>query len=502
MNHLTKTLSLIIALLCALPSLAGCGDTATETTPAAAVEETVVETQAEAETTRAQTKDNLPEIDLGGLTVPILYRGCPADVIEVYAEELTGEPVSDAIYNRNLSVCERLNIQFDFIPNGTHTAAEFPAEAIASIAAGSDDFSIISWQQAQALKQCLFNRILDLNGSPYLDYDMPWWNNDYMDVMQIGEDKRFFLVGDICLNTLRSTSVVYYNHSLYENLFGDPNDLYELVLEGGWTLEQYFNMTEAAYVDTDGNGKANEGDIFGSAATTVSNTEMFAYGAGFQVAQRDASGLPVLVVNSEKNFDILSRLSNLFWNNIGLTTKYDDNQMYNSTVVSDLFSANQMLFMPLWLKTCENLREMESVYGIIPYPKFDENQKEYLSLVHNCASVFCIPVTSRNADDICAILEAMCAENYRTVMPAYYDVALKRQYARDDISAQMIDLIHDTSMTDFGYAYSSSIGGLGVIGRDIVGSKKDAASTIQSKYSAGEAGLTQLIETYLGIAES
>ena len=207
MNHLTKNLSLIIALLCALPSLAGCGDTATETTPAAAVEETVVETQAEAETTRAQTKDNLPEIDLGGLTVPILYRGCPADVIEVYAEELTGEPVSDAIYNRNLSVCERLNIQFDFIPNGTHTAAEFPKEAIASIAAGSDDFSIISWQQAQALKQCLFNRILDLNGSPYLDYDMPWWNNDYMDVMQIGEDKRFFLVGDICLNTLRSTSV-------------------------------------------------------------------------------------------------------------------------------------------------------------------------------------------------------------------------------------------------------------------------------------------------------
>ncbi len=501
MNHLTKNLSIIIALLCALPSFAGCGAVETETTPAA-IKETAAETQADVETTRAQTKDNLPEIDLGGLTVPILYRGCPADVIEVYAEELTGEPVSDAIYNRNLSVCERLNIQFDFIPNGTHTAAEFPAEAIASIAAGSDDFSIISWQQAQALKQCLFNRILDLNGSPYLDFDMPWWNNKYMDVMQIGEDKRFFLVGDICLNTLRSTSVVYYNHSLYENLFGNPNDLYELVLEGNWTLEQYFNMTEAAYVDTDGNGKANEGDIFGSAATTVSNTEMFAYGAGFQVAQRNASGLPELVVTSEKNFDILSRLSNLFWNNIGLTTKYDDNQMYNSTVVSDLFSSNQMLFMPLWLKTCENLREMESVYGIIPYPKFDENQKEYLSLVHNCASVFCIPITSRNSDDICAILEAMCAENYRTVMPAYYDVALKRQYARDDISAQMIDLIHDTSMTDFGYAYSSSIGGLGVIGRDIVGQKKDAASTIQSKMSSGEEGLSQLIETYLGIAES
>ncbi len=498
MKQHSKLFCLVMAMLLALPGFAGCGDAETETT-AAVVTETAPETEEVIETTRAETKDNLPEIDLGGITVPILYRGCPADVIEVFAEELTGEPVSDAIYNRNLSVCERLNFQFDFIPNGTHTAAEFPQEAIASIAAGSDDFSIISWQQAQALKQCLYNRILDLDDMPYLDFDMPWWNNDYMDVMQIGEDKRFFLVGDICLNTLRSTSVVYYNHALYEDLFGTPTDLYELVLEGGWTLEQYFNMTEAAYVDTDGNGRANEGDIFGSAATTVSNTEMFAYGAGLQVAVRDDSGLPVLVVNNEKNYDIFSRLSNLFWNNIGLTTQYDDNQMYNSTVVSNLFAANQMLFMPLWLKTCENLREMESVYGIIPYPKFDETQSEYLSLVHNCASVFCIPVTSQNAEDMCAVLEAMCAENYRTVMPAYYDVALKRQYARDDISAQMIDLIHDTSMTDFGYVYNYSIGSVGTIMRNVIGQNGNYASSVASVEEKAKSELAKLIETYTSI---
>ena len=161
MKQYSKRICLVMAMLLALPGFAGCGDAETETT-AAVVTETAPETEEVIETTRAETKDNLPEIDLGGITVPILYRGCPADVIEVFAEELTGEPVSDAIYNRNLSVCERLNFQFDFIPNGTHPAAEFPQEAIASIAAGSDDFSIISWQQAQALKQCLYNRILDL----------------------------------------------------------------------------------------------------------------------------------------------------------------------------------------------------------------------------------------------------------------------------------------------------------------------------------------------------
>ena len=126
MKQYQKLLCLVTAMLLALPGFMGCGAAETETTAAAAAD-TAPETETAVETTRAETKDNLPEIDLGGITVPILYRGCPADVIEIYAEELTGEPVSDAIYNRNLSVCERLNIQFDFsyIFSNTHNFSSF-----------------------------------------------------------------------------------------------------------------------------------------------------------------------------------------------------------------------------------------------------------------------------------------------------------------------------------------------------------------------------------------
>ena len=60
-----------------------------------------------------------------------------------------------------------------------------------------------------------------------------WWNGEYMDVLQIGDQKRFYLMGDICLNALRVTAATFFNQKLYNDVFGDYNDLYELVLEGG-----------------------------------------------------------------------------------------------------------------------------------------------------------------------------------------------------------------------------------------------------------------------------
>ncbi len=460
-----------------------------------------VETQTETETDRSQTKDNLPEgLDLGGITANILYRGCPVDVIEIYAEDLTGEPVSDAIYNRNLAVAERLNCSFHFIPSGTGTADNFPQEARSSIIAGSDDYSFISWNQFSLLPLCLENMILDIHDAPYLDLSMPWWNQDYMEILQIGEQKRFYLMGDICLNALRVTASVFFNGKLYEDTFGkEISTLYNQALEGSWTLETMRTLSESAYQDVNGDGKVNEGDIFGIAATVVANTELFAYGAGLRVIEKDSADMPTLVIQNEHNYNILDRLNQLYWNNTGMYNKYDDTAVFNSDKVCQVFAADELLFLPSWLKTCEYLRDMDSTYGILPYPKYDESQEYYISTVQDTASTFCIPVSCQSGDEVCAILEAMCAENYRTVIPAYYEVALKRQYARDDLSAQMIDLIHDTSSTDFAYAYNYSIGSIGTIMRDVVRKNGSMASAVEKSIGKSETALAKLIETYTSV---
>ena len=89
--------------------------------------------------------------------------------------------------------------------------------------------------------------------------------------------------------------------------------------------------------------------------------------------------------------------------------------------------ADQTIFTTWMLTGTNYLRDMKSDYGIIPMPKLDENQSEYSVFCHDGSSVFALPSTCRKADAASAVLEAMAAETYRTVTPAYFEIALEDQ---------------------------------------------------------------------------
>ena len=123
-----KSISLFFALLIALSSaLVGCSDGAetsgnNETPSSAEIsapENETAETET-AETEAGLTRDDLPDdLDFDGETITIHIRngdnGNPEGncVMEMTVEELNGELLNDAIYNRNLAVNERLNVQID-----------------------------------------------------------------------------------------------------------------------------------------------------------------------------------------------------------------------------------------------------------------------------------------------------------------------------------------------------------------------------------------------------
>ena len=94
------------------------------------------------------------------------------------------------------------------------------------------------------------------------------------------------------------------------------------------------------------------------------------------------------------------------------------------------------MFIHNWLYASETsyLRDMKSDYGIIPYPKYDENQDGYYTFQHDQIGLFTIPVTSTKKDMAGAVLEAMSSESSKTVVPSYYEVALKSKYSRDSES--------------------------------------------------------------------
>ena len=105
---------------------------------------------------------------------------------------------------------------------------------------------------------------------------------------------------------------------------------------------------------------------------------------------------------------------------------------------------------------------MPSNYYIIPCPLLNEGEN-YRSTLPDGINIYGISVGSENIEATAIVLEAMCAESYRSVRPRYYEDALKFKYTTDLDSAEMIDILSENAYIDFAlvWAFTTYFSGLG-----------------------------------------
>lgn len=101
---------------------------------------------------------------------------------------------------------------------------------------------------------------------------------------------------------------------------------------------------------------------------------------------------------------------------------------------------------------------MESTYGVLPFPKYDEAQESYYTSSRNTHNAFMMPITCKDPEMEATVMEALSAVKYKKVLPAFYEIVLKTKYAANTETAEIIDIIHDTMILDFGYTYSTAVG--------------------------------------------
>ncbi len=447
------------------------------------------------ELTSESITDSLPDdLDFAGDTVRIGCRNQEFSLLELTAEQ-NGEIVADAVYNRNLNVEERLNISLDVVP--VADAPQDVAKLIeASVLAGSDDYDIVAGTQWAVLPQSLDGMYRDISDAKYLDLSKPWWWSSYIDAVRIGNEKTFFVEGDLCLLSIQHMSCIFFNKNMAWDMGIDPDALYQTVLDGEWTYALLSEYSEMAYNDVDGDGIADEDDIFGFMARTETETNHFTYTAGNVMSIRDENGLPSLNINNEHFADYMDMLYTLYYNNTGVYITSDENLMRTR------FAEDGTFFLINRFISCNYLRDMESDYGIIPMPKYDESQQEYGALVHDSATIYCVPVTvSERYDIVGATLEAMCAESYRAVVPTYFEMALKTKYASDSTTGLVVDIIKEAATTDFAYAYNYALNNAGLLCRTVIGnaSGNTFASAWAKIESGADNGLNELINLYMNL---
>ena len=156
-----------------------------------------------------------------------------------------------------------------------------------------------------------------------------------------------------------------------------------------------------------------------------------------------------LTLNTERTQNMIERYMELAFDR---TISFSI--FHSGDLIETMFANDQVLFYSRYLCIIKKYRDMDTDFGVLPYPKFDEAQKEYYHTVapYGC-SFICVPAVVEDVEMTGSVLEAMACESMYTVTPAYYDITLEGKQLRDDESAEMLDIILGSRVFDLGQFY-------------------------------------------------
>lgn len=386
--------------------------------------------------------DNLPQADYEGYKFRFYTRNCcPSHSGGLYVDELTGDVIEDAVYQRNRLVEERFHVEITEPLTGPDGDA---TELIKSVAAGDDVCDSVVWHFRHLGDVALQGLLLDLRNIPFLDFNQPWWSKNIIDSYTIF-DKSYVALGYYDIDNITYTGCMYFNKRLADEYLTD--NLYNTVNAGSFTLDNFDKYIRMVGTDLNGDSKIDIADDLFGFATAAGLMFMFQSAADQPTTARDAEGVPSLAINTERMVSIVEKCH-------AFLHGYEYSYVIEAGAMTT-FTAGRILFHTglLTNATDASMREMKDDFGILPFPKFDEAQAEYYSHGSAHGALIGIPVTVTDTEKTGLLVEAITAEGYKVIRPAVYDVALKNKLTRDEDSAAMIDIILQGRTGDFADIY-------------------------------------------------
>jgi len=417
-------------------------------------------------TTEGRIAPDVPVVDYGGHVYNIMTIGIPGseqwENIDLSAEADSGEVISDAVYRRNSTIEGKYNITI----KETHLMYDNFFKAMQKeIKAGTGDYDLFSPRIIDSSKYMQEGYFVNLQTAPYIDLTKPWYNQNGIEEMTIN-NKLFIVISDILLSSNDATSITIFNKKLLQaNGFDLP---YALVKEDKWTVDKLYEMAKAISKDLNGDGLMTPADDQWGYLIWTDAMVSYLHSGGQRLVSKDKDGVPVVTFNTSKTYQVMEKAFKLLYDesitgNVqkpAFINAGDEAWSQRESVFESIFTSDRAAFSWVRLYMIPRLRTMDTDFGIVPVPKYDESIKGYPSTVnvhHACA--LGIPVTVEDLERTAIIMEALAAESRYTVQPAYYEISLKTKHSRDDESAEMLDLILKNRVIDIGDIYN--FGGLG-----------------------------------------
>lgn len=432
----TKRITACVIFLSMALALNSCGDTDTDP------KDTDADISSTSETVNSNPYgDKLPEkMNLDGYNFRVLiFENGNTDKNTswrawVDTDEQNGETMNDAAYLRNAEVEDRLNVKISCIEIGKF--GETVPIVYNSVMAGEDAYDMAILQNDRTKISTLLseNCLIDLNSIDAIDLSQPYYLQSAREVFDIN-GKLYLLSGD-AFCSLYSQSYVFTNMDMWNDY--KLEDPYEIVRSGKWTLDKCMSLIKGTWKDLNGNGTADEDDSFGITGLPATLTYCFQSGGGrLYESNKNGYSFPVA---SERNLAIVERLIKEM-DNPDCYFNYKSSATYSTA----FYGGRSLMFFSG--SSITKLRDAEFYAGLLPFPKFDENQENYYSIL--TGAIAGIPITVTDPERTGTIVEAYFSASSRYLKPAFIQTYVEQKVLRDEGSQEMFNLILECGRHDF-----------------------------------------------------
>lgn len=295
------------------------------------------------------------------------------------------------------------------------------------------------------------NYVRDFNTIDEINLDADYWNQNFMEGLALN-DKMF--LGNSNFNILY-THVIAFNKNMMDQ-YDDAleEDVYSMVLNKRWTLDQMINLASLVYIDKTADGKT-EDDTFGITGVQWVPFVGFLHASNIQYIDMDDSGTYSVSVynsiNQSKTATLVEKLKNM------VASDYAWFRYRAETTPEVNLESGRALMTLVSTNGLPNLCNYDIDFGVLPYPMFDESQANvgYRHLQWGGYTV--IPAYTKDPLMVAETIELLSFFS-DDVNVTFYEKLLGKQVADAPLDRQMLDIVWDTICSDFGQAYLESSG--------------------------------------------
>lgn len=370
--------------------------------------------------------------------------------------DMTGTATDDAVFKRNVLCEDKYNVKITEMK----AASQGIEELTNYYRTGDYCFDVVyGWgvHLGPAVVDGLFYDFNNLQNEGYINMDNSYWYPEAREDLTIA-DRNFLAINEITMSKLSWTGCIFFNPQIVEDLaLENPHDL---VANDNWTIDKYLELVKSVHIELDGDGSFTKEDQYG---VIGNNFGVYADGCGLQNTTKADDGTYTLAIGETKTIDLINKVKDVLSDGNYVMTEKQINDGADRTGYDEweyprsYFAKGHALFLPGTPEISREFRDMETGYGVVPMPKYDATQKDYVAGIDPCAGIFALPNTlhmdqaTASWERTGTILEFLASGSgyVGSVADAYYETTIKDQRMTLEANKEMLDIVKTSGRYDW-----------------------------------------------------